>query len=401
MKPKFTVIVPTRERADVLASSLATVTAQDYDALEILVSDNASQDATRDVVLSIRDPRIRYINTGRRVSMTGNFEFALSHVRDGWIAVLGDDDGLMPRALAAVADLATAAGVDAVRSAFAQFFWPSVPGEPHGRLELPLARGWELRDGRTWLQRVMRGDASYGDLPYLYTGGFVSLALVDRIRRDGRVFGSCIPDVYSALALASVLGPYVYSRTPLALHGVSRHSTGAAYLRPASSPDAAPVHTFRAEETIPMHPDIPYTDRGDYPQSVQALVYECYRQSAWLREEEPDRHQDQLELVLAMIDANAEAISTWAERFAVRHGLDLERARRRAGRRRSLVLLRRLPHRLRLGVTHVIESASVPMRDIHDATLVAAGAFRATPSLRSRARDTLRFVRRQITRLRR
>jgi glycosyltransferase involved in cell wall biosynthesis len=103
--PKITVIVPTRERCDVLQHCLQTLTMQDYQHLEILVSDNFSADATKEVVASAGDPRIRYINTGRRLSMSHNWEFALSHVRDGWVTFIGDDDGLPPGAIASVSDL--------------------------------------------------------------------------------------------------------------------------------------------------------------------------------------------------------------------------------------------------------------------------------------------------------
>ena len=96
---KFTIVIPTRERCDTLYWSLHTCVSQRYENLEILVSDNYSQDATRDVVMSFNDPRIRYVNTGKRVSMTANWEFALAHVEDGYVTYIGDDDGMMPNAL--------------------------------------------------------------------------------------------------------------------------------------------------------------------------------------------------------------------------------------------------------------------------------------------------------------
>src|SRR5438034_11015688 len=96
---KFTVIIPTRERADTLGPCLRTVVHQNYDNLEILVSDNLSQDRTEQVVRGIGDSRVKYINTGRRVGMSANFEFALSHSKDGWVTYLGCDDRLLPNAL--------------------------------------------------------------------------------------------------------------------------------------------------------------------------------------------------------------------------------------------------------------------------------------------------------------
>jgi GT2 family glycosyltransferase len=86
-KTKFTIIVPTKERADTLYHCLQTLVRQRYENFEILVSDNFSQDNTEQIVRGIRDSRIRYINTGRRVGMSRNFEFALSHVKNGWIII--------------------------------------------------------------------------------------------------------------------------------------------------------------------------------------------------------------------------------------------------------------------------------------------------------------------------
>jgi len=64
---------PTRERSDVLEKSLITVTSQDYGNLEVIVSDNYSCDDTEDVVRSTNDARVKYINTGKRVSMSHNW----------------------------------------------------------------------------------------------------------------------------------------------------------------------------------------------------------------------------------------------------------------------------------------------------------------------------------------
>ena len=71
---KVSVVIPTRERHDTLYHCLRTVVDQDVDDLEIVVSDNASSSDTRDVVESFRSPRMKYVNTGQRLSMTHNFE---------------------------------------------------------------------------------------------------------------------------------------------------------------------------------------------------------------------------------------------------------------------------------------------------------------------------------------
>ena len=91
-EPKVTVILPTRERGDALESALRTVTEQRYENLEIVVSDNCSHDRTGEIARSTGDRRVRYLNTGRRLSMSHNWEFALSHVTGGagWVTIIGD-----------------------------------------------------------------------------------------------------------------------------------------------------------------------------------------------------------------------------------------------------------------------------------------------------------------------
>lgn len=53
----------------------------------------------KNIFRDLRDKRVRYIKTGKPISMTENFEFALSNAREGYIMFLGADKGLMPDAI--------------------------------------------------------------------------------------------------------------------------------------------------------------------------------------------------------------------------------------------------------------------------------------------------------------
>ena len=122
----FTVVIPTRERSDTLEHALHTCVIQDYDDLEILVSDNFSQDRTREVVESYKDPRIRYINTGRRLSMTDNFEFALSHVPSkGYVIYIGDDDGLLSDGIRGINAVIAGQRTQVLRWDSPYYWWPT------------------------------------------------------------------------------------------------------------------------------------------------------------------------------------------------------------------------------------------------------------------------------------
>ena len=92
----ISIIIPTRDRADYLKYSVQTALKIDDIEIEVIVSDNASSDHTKKIISSIKDDRLKYINTGKRVSMRENFEFALKASYGEYVIFFGDDDGIIP-----------------------------------------------------------------------------------------------------------------------------------------------------------------------------------------------------------------------------------------------------------------------------------------------------------------
>lgn len=376
--PKITVIVPTRERCDVLEKCLRTLTTQQYANLDIIVSDNCSADCTERVVRDASDPRIRYLRTERRVSMTQNWEFALRHVTDGWVSFIGDDDGLPPRAIERVARLISETGCKTIRSRFSTFEWPALTGRGYGYLLTPLGNRMRMRCSAEWLARVMNGQAKYTELPMLYNGGYVHMSVLEHIRtRTGAYFRSSSPDVYSAVAIASVTDEYLHTDEPLAISGTSRHSTGNSFYSSTPQRDSAPSLRFSQECNIPFHPDLPLTRDGSYPLSLHALAYEAYLQSTALRPNTvaiADRAA-QLEIIMATAGVHSHSIADWGHLYAEMHGLDYRRARRGAFFRglylKPLAFFRKLRHAARCIATG---SPEVPLHDIYEASIAAAMA---------------------------
>ena len=373
--PKFTVVIPTRERCDVLGKTLKTVLAQDYERLEVIVSDNHSSDRTREVVAEFNDSRVRYVNPGQRLSMSHHWEFALTHVVGGWLTILGDDDGLLPGALAKVAHMLRAEPVEALRSRVCGYGWPSAAGPQFGELSVPLSDGCELRDSREWLSRAMNGRAAYTDLPMLYNGGFVAQAVLDRIRqRTGKVYLSSIPDVYSAVAISSVTKRYLFCHEPLAINGASRHSTGTAYFSNAAKSQTTSADLFHSEGIIPIHDAYAVSSDDRFPKSLQAMLFESCLQSAQLRPDAmPITPSKQLELVLAADPNHDLELDRWAQAFATRHQLDHASIRRMAARtRRSLRLAAAGRNFIDEVRTFNCGSRSLPLVDVYEASLAAS-----------------------------
>src|SRR5260370_34404867 len=98
--PLLSLVIPTRENCETLRDTLRTMVSQKTTAAEFIVSDNVSADATREVVEEVDDPRLTYIRTPRRLSMVDNFQFAYERARWRFLMFIGDNDAVMPGALA-------------------------------------------------------------------------------------------------------------------------------------------------------------------------------------------------------------------------------------------------------------------------------------------------------------
>jgi glycosyltransferase involved in cell wall biosynthesis len=252
---KFTVIIPTRERADTLKWSLKTCTTQDYENLEIIVSDNFSQDQTKDVVHAYKDNRIRYVNTGKRVSMTSNFEFALSHATGDYICFIGDDDGLIPDALHNLNQILFETEIEAISWKKPVYFWDQhYNSEYQNTLTISFNSNSQKFDLEKTLEELLEfkpnTNLNFNDLACLYHG-FVKRETIDSLRLpDGRFFNSVIPDVYASLIISSSIKSLYQTDVPYSMYGVSKNSTGNA------SENSQSLHKFMSETDLPTHPSI-------------------------------------------------------------------------------------------------------------------------------------------------
>lgn len=92
--PLVSICVPTYNRPSLLRESLRTIRAQDYAPLEILISDNCSDDETGQLCHEIAqvDPRVRYVCQPRNIGMHANHNFCIEESRGEFLCFFHDDD---------------------------------------------------------------------------------------------------------------------------------------------------------------------------------------------------------------------------------------------------------------------------------------------------------------------
>jgi glycosyltransferase involved in cell wall biosynthesis len=289
--PKFTVIIPTRERLSTLIWSIQTLTEQQYDDLEIIISDNFSQDGTRDYIKSLTDPRIRYINTGKRVSMTENWEFALNHATGEFVTYVGDDDGLAIGALAYCEELLSRFNTKALAWKKATYLWNTHQASYLANtVELPSNRDVKQVDAKKKMEAIItfREHTDYPVpayfLPCLYNSFINREVLLDaKEKQGGRFFHSRYPDIYSSFLLPFFLDSYVFSFCPVGVGGTSGNSNGGGSVMLTLKKKHTEAELFEKENTIDIHPRIRFVDFA----SIPFIMMECYLQACDSLRKEP------------------------------------------------------------------------------------------------------------------
>jgi len=103
--PLVSVVIPTYNRAHMIARCLDSALAQTLGDYEIIVVDDGSTDATRDFLLTAYGNRIRYIAHPTNKGLSAARNTGIEHAQGTYIAVLDDDDLWLPEKLALQVDL--------------------------------------------------------------------------------------------------------------------------------------------------------------------------------------------------------------------------------------------------------------------------------------------------------
>lgn len=261
--PLFSIIIPQKNRAEYLYHTVRTCMMQDYPNLEILISDDCSDDNSVEVVRGLMaiDSRIRLFAHEKHLGMRDNFEYVLSQVRPGYVMALGGDDGLTPGAIWRMYSILKSTNTKLLTWTPHLFYYPE---EKNGRSILCVKRykKYEVKilKAKDYLNKIAStfNYATY-DCPMFYIKGVASTELVDRVksRTPDHSFYTCpTPDGFSGVVLAGEAHEYAFTNEPLSITGSSPKSQGKNYHRTDEQSRKESVEFFKDNENRPMHPEL-------------------------------------------------------------------------------------------------------------------------------------------------
>ena len=105
--PRFTIAIPTFNRANWLRSCVTSALSQTVESFEVVVSDNASDDATPEVLGEFDDERLSVVRQPRNIGPIGNWNACLAAANGTYVTMLSDDDSVAPFFLARCNSLIT------------------------------------------------------------------------------------------------------------------------------------------------------------------------------------------------------------------------------------------------------------------------------------------------------
>ncbi|WLS05845.1 glycosyltransferase family 2 protein [Shinella oryzae] len=109
--PDVSVVIAAYNAADTIQRAITSALAQDGVSVEVIVADDCSTDATRQIVAALGEPPVKLVSLGCNGGPGAARNAGFAAARGRWIAVLDADDTMRPNRLARM--IAAAEGADA------------------------------------------------------------------------------------------------------------------------------------------------------------------------------------------------------------------------------------------------------------------------------------------------
>ncbi|MFN8419821.1 MAG: glycosyltransferase family A protein [Anaerolineae bacterium] len=277
--PLFSILIPTRNRGHLISDAIRSALAQTYGDYELVIVANNCADNTREVVQSFSDPRIRYVETDRTLTMPDNWDFAFSQARGRYVTILSDDDAIVPNTLRYVAEQAINDNPRVVTWEDANYFYPDWRDPAMRNITLLFRysdNAIEDLPSRTYIEMCRTFSFSWSTPIPKGLNCVVDREFFEDWRgKLGKLFYAIAPDFAFAWLTTHLCPTIRVLHRPLAVRGISDNSIGSSH---GMGPNAAAF--YREFGELDFFKETPIT----IPSTVNHIAATLLRVSAALRQ---------------------------------------------------------------------------------------------------------------------
>lgn len=270
-KPFFSIIIPTRNRADTLKYSIKSILNQEFEDYEIIICNNNSIDDTEEIVKNFANEKIIYMKSNIDLSMTDNFEFAYSKATGQYVTYIADNDGFIDGALSFMYNLIKLNNYpNIIRWEKNMYNWPSMKSINKNLLYINIFKKFEIIESNNMIKQVLNGKQTFQNLPMIYTS-LIKRDLVEKlIKKTGRLFHSASPDISSGFSFALITDNYLSLSYGISCGSFSAKSNGYNCLNKKNNHISKDFTKLMTASNINFHENIPFV------KSTIATIVESY-----------------------------------------------------------------------------------------------------------------------------
>ena len=226
--PKFSIVIPTRNRAHTLYYTLKTCLNQyGFDDYEIVVSDNCCEDNTAEMVKELNSDKIKYFKTDCVLSMTDNYNFAMSKTKGEYVLYIGSDDAIFTHGLYFLDKIISITGEKMICWIQNLYHWPDFINSALKNILFLQKKNTNIMiNTKECIRKIVKELINFDTWPNIHAGAIVHKSLInDLINKTGFVFDSIDSDAYFGFAISSMIDHYIIFGTPICLNAYSGKST--------------------------------------------------------------------------------------------------------------------------------------------------------------------------------
>jgi len=224
----FSVAIPTRNRPEMAAVAIKSVLRQDFNDLEVVVSDNSSPDVAGKLeatVAELADRRVRYVRPPNELTMGEHWDFALRETRGEYVGYLTDRMAFHPSALARLSEEITAHDLDVLSYSSSGILEVAPPY----RVQRPRFTGRSGTYESAWVVKLLSFSIPPWGVPCMLNSFTRRTLTAEMQSAYGAFMASVAPDIACCMHLLDHVDRFTYLDLPLMISHGHASSNGAGF----------------------------------------------------------------------------------------------------------------------------------------------------------------------------